>query len=255
VQIFKYAIVKTPGRSLVDGITAANLGKPDYDTALRQHAEYIAALEHCNLEVTVLEPDEGYPDSVFVEDPVVLIAECAIITRPGAPQRRGECDGIETALREWYDKIERIKPPAVLDGGDVLQIEDRFFIGQSARTDEVGIRQFASIVGEYGYSVESVPVDEMLHLKSGAAYLGDDAVVVSGEFVGNLAFDNYRTIGLSKDETYCANCVRLNDYVIIPAGYPRSKGLITDAGFEVIEVNVSEYRKLDGGISCLSLRV
>ncbi len=252
--MFKYAIVKTPGRSMVDGITAANLGEPEYEKALRQHSEYIKALEQCGLEIIVLDADEAYPDSVFIEDPTVLIPECAVITRPGATQRQGERIAIEEALLERYDDIEHIEPPAILDGGDVLQIEDRFFIGRSARTDEKGIEQFADIVDKYGYSVESVPVKEALHLKSGTAYLGDNTVVLSGEFVDNPAFAVFNNIILPEKEAYCANCVRINDYVIIPAGYPHSRDLVSGAGFDVIEVDVSEYRKLDGGISCLSLR-
>ncbi|MCP4230582.1 MAG: N(G),N(G)-dimethylarginine dimethylaminohydrolase [bacterium] len=252
--MFKHAIVKTPGRSLQDGITSADLGVPDFDTAVKQHEDYTAALKRSGLGVTVLEADDGYPDSVFVEDPAVLIPECAVITRPGAAQRRGECDAIETALRNRFDRIERIESPAVLDGGDVLQIDDRFFVGLSARTDEAGVAQFAGIVGEYGYSVESVTVKEMLHLKSGAACLADNTIVLSGEFVGNPAFADFRTIALSENEAYCANCIRVNDFVVIPAGYPMSKALIENEGFSVIEVDVSEYRKLDGGISCLSLR-
>jgi dimethylargininase len=252
--MFTKAIVKIPGHSLLDGITAADLGVPDYEKALRQHAEYIAALYQCGLEVTVLEADERYPDSVFVEDTAVLIPECAVIARPGAPQRRGEVDAIEAALRTRYDVIERIEPPAIFDGGDVLQIDDRFLIGISARTDEEGIKRFAGIVGEYGYSVDAVEVKETLHFKSGAAYLGDNAVVLSGEFVANPLFDRFRRIIFSEEGAYCANCVRINDYVVIPAGYPRSNKLIKDAGFDIIEVDVSEYRKLDGGISCLSLR-
>lgn len=252
--MYKHAIVKTPGRSMIKGITAANMGKPDYEKALRQHDEYISALQRCGLDVTVLDTDKAYPDSVFVEDPAVLIPECAIITRPGAPQRRGECDAIEAELRERYDRIERIEPPAILDGGDVLQIGDRFYIGRSARTDEEGIKQFAGIVAKYGYPVESVPVNEMLHLKSGAAYPGENTVLLSGEFVGNPVFDRFRKVELPEEEAYCANCVRINDYVIIPAGYPRSRELISKVGFDVIEVDVSEYRKLDGGVSCLSLR-
>lgn len=255
--MFKNVIVRRPCKAMVDGITSApELGKPDYELACRQHDDYIEALRKCGVEVMVLEKDERYPDSCFVEDPAVLTKHCAIITNPGAESRNGEKDEIIDAVRKFYseDKIEYIKAPGTLEGGDVMMVGDHFYIGRSARTNEEGIRQFIEILEKYGMSGSEVPLEEVLHLKTGVNYIENNIMLVSGEFIKKPDFEKYKKIVVPEEEAYGANCIWVNDKVIVAKGYPTVEKAVRDAGYEVLIVDTSEYRKLDGGLSCLSLR-
>lgn len=252
--MFSKAIVRTPCPAIVNGLTTANLGKPDYLLALVQHRKYIAALEECGLDVLVLEPDNRFPDSTFIEDVAVLIPECAIITNPGAPSRKGEIDGMEAILRQFYHRVEFIREPGTLEGGDVMKVGSHFYVGLSSRTNEAGVRQFRQIVSQYGMSVSTVELNQVLHLKSAVSYLTEDTLVISREFAGNPAFANFRHIPIARKESYAANCVWINGKVLVPEEFPKAKKAIENTGYSCRAVAVSEFRKLDGGLSCLSLR-
>jgi len=252
--MFKRAIVRRPGRSLVSGITTASLGKPDYPTALRQHDAYIQALEKCGVRVTVLDAAEDFPDSVFVEDTAVLTEKCAVITRPGAASRQGEEVSIHECLKEFYDHILLIKAPGTIEGGDVMRVGNHFYAGLSARTNEAGTHQLSTFLENYGYTQSDVHMSEMLHLKTGLAYLENNVLLVAGEFVHRREFNLFNRIIIPKEESYAANCIWVNDFVLVPLGFPQTKEAIETAGYHVLEVDVSEFRKLDGGLSCLSLR-
>lgn len=252
--MFTRALVKTPARSLTRGITTAQFGPPNYDHALRQHAAYIAALQTCGLDVTMLEADDGFPDSTFVEDTAVLMPECAIVTRPGAASRQGEIAAIQAVLPRFYDNIESIQAPGTVDGGDVMMAGTHCYVGRSERTNDEGIRQFLSILERYGYSGSAVKLQAMLHLKTGIAYLEHETVAISEELVDEPSFAKFNKILIPADERYAANCVWINDRVLLPAGFPQAKAAIEAAGYAVLTVDVSEFRKLDGGLSCLSLR-
>lgn len=255
--MFSQAIVRRPARSMVEGITSApELGKPDYGKALAQHDAYIEALEDCGVVVSVLEADEAYPDSCFVEDTAVLTRKCAIIDRPGARSRQGEEELMEPVVRGFYpdDRIARIVEPGTLEGGDVMMVGDHFYVGGSERTNEAGIQQFFTILEKYGLTGSVVPLEHVLHLKTGVNYLEDGNMLVSGEFVTKPDFEQYNRIEIPEDEAYAANCIWVNGTVIVPEGYPTVLKAVQDAGYETITVDTSEYRKLDGGLSCLSLR-
>jgi dimethylargininase len=253
--MFAEAIVRGVPETLHAGITSADLGKPDHTETVAQHLRYIQALEECELEVTVLDADEKHPDSVFIEDTAVVTARCAILARPGADSRRGEVHGVEEVLSGSYENIERIIDPGTLDGGDVLQVGDHFYIGLTSRTNLHGARQLCEILGGYGYGASLVESREYLHLKSGVSYLGDDVLVVAGELATNGEFGAFDKIVADSREEYCANCIRVNDYVLVPAGFERTKAQIAVRGYEIIELEMSEFRKVDGGLSCLSLRL
>lgn len=171
------AIVKTPCKSIVNGITSARLGKPIYEKAVEQHKNYILALEECGVKVTILEKNEQFPDSVFVEDAAVLTKECAIITNPGAESRKGEEESVEKALRLFYDNIEYIEYPGTLEGGDIMQVNNYFYIGISERTNLEGARQLTSILEKCGYTASMVKLQEYLHLKTGVSYIGDNTLI------------------------------------------------------------------------------
>lgn len=255
--MFKNVIVKRPCRAMVEGITSApELGKPDYELAVKQHNDYIEALKQCGVEVTILEADENYPDSCFVEDTAVITRKCAIISNPGAGSRTGEAILMLPTIKKFFpeDKIEYIKAPGTLEGGDVMMVGDHFYVGRSARTNEEGIRQFIEILEKYGLTGSEVPLEFVLHLKTGVNYIENNNMLVSGEFIEKEDFKKYNHIIIPENEAYAANCIWVNNKVIVPANFPTVEKRIREAGYEVILVDTSEYRKLDGGLSCLSLR-
>lgn len=255
--MFTHVIVKTPCPSVCDGITSApELGKPDYEKALKQHAAYIEALKQCGVDVTVLPADDAYPDSCFVEDVAVVTRKCAIITNPGAATRNGETAAIEPVLERFFSKehIHRIQSPGTLEGGDVMMVGDTFYVGKSARTNEEGIRQFAAILQSYGFVCVSVPLEKVLHLKTGVNYLENNNLLVSGEFCEKACFAPYRKTEIPESEAYAANCIWVNGTVLVPEGYPAVKAAVEGLGYSVLTVDTSEFRKIDGGLSCLSLR-
>lgn len=255
--MFQHVIVKRPCAAMINGITDhPELGAPDYEKALQQHDAYIETLRGCGVDVTVLPADEAYPDSCFVEDPAILTEQCAVITRPGALSRRGETAAIEQAVAKFYpaEKIFHITAPGTIEGGDVMRAGDTFYVGRSARTNEEGIRQLTAILAPYGYQVVAVPLSEVLHLKTGVVYLEGNTMLVSGEFLTKPAFAQYTKLEVPESEAYAANCIWVNGTVIVPEGYPTVLAAIQNAGYKTVTCDTSEYRKIDGGLSCLSLR-
>ncbi|GHV71567.1 dimethylargininase [Spirochaetia bacterium] len=255
--MYKNVIVRTPCRAVTNGISShPELGKPDYDLALKQHAAYIRAMESLGITVRVLPPDEAYPDSCFVEDVAVLSEGCAVVTNPGARSRNGEVAGIIPVLKDFYPEkdIHRIVSPGTLEGGDVMRIEDRFYVGISARTNQGGIDQFAAILKPYGYTVVPIALAEVLHLKTGVNYLADNRLLVSGEFITKPEFASYNKTIIPPGEDYAANCLWINGTVVLPAGFPATEALLKPFGYPILPVDTSEFRKIDGGLSCLSLR-
>ena len=253
--MFTNAIVRTPGRSIVKGLSdSKTLGLPKYEEAMIQHQSYIDALTKCGLDVLVLEPCEEYPDSTFVEDVALITPNCAIITRPGVPSRRGEVHEIEFLLKQKFNNIEEIEAPGTIEGGDIMMIGDHYYIGLSERTNLEGAKQIIQILSKYGMSGSTISLNKVLHLKTGLSYLEENNLVVCGEFINDASFGRYNLIEIPEKESYAANCIWVNESVIIPLGYPTTKQRITNAGYPVIETDVSEFQKLDGGLSCLSLR-
>jgi dimethylargininase len=248
--MYTKAIVRRPGRNFAEGITTSSLGKPDFAKALRQHEAYCEALERCGLGLIILEADERYPDGCFVEDTAVVTGELAVIANPGAASRRGEEQRVAEIL-SVYKKLEKIEEPGTLDGGDVLKVDNHYFIGISARTNRDGAGQLASILRSCGHTASFVDVGSGLHLKSGIAYLGNGnfiSVEAFSEIAGTVNF-----ILTGGDESYSANCLRVNDSLLIPKGFPESRNKITGLGFSIIELDVSEFCKMDGGLTCLSV--
>jgi dimethylargininase len=255
--LFKHAIVRIPSRNFADGLTTVDLGVPQYDKVLVQHSRYCDALRSCGLAITTLEVNIRHPDSTFVEDTAVLTPNGAILTHPGASSRVGEVAAIREAIAGFFPSLLQIEAPGRLDGGDICDAEDHFFLGVSHRTNEEGARQLAVHLAGIGYTSSIIDIRGMttiLHLKSGISYVGNNTLVVMEEMAGNQLFRDYRLIQVPADESYSANCVRVNDRVLIAAGYPRLNDQLVDAGFHPIALDMSEFRKMDGGLSCLSLR-
>jgi dimethylargininase len=255
--LFKHAIVRLPGSNFAEGLTTVDLGAPQYDRVLEQHAAYCQALRDCGLTLTMLEPDFRYPDSTFVEDTAVLTPHRGILTRPGAVSREGEVDAIKPTIDTFYPNTLQIQSPGMLDGGDICEAGDHFFLGLSHRTNEAGAEQLATYLASQGYTSSTLDVREMtsiLHLKSGISYIGDNTLAVMEEMAANPAFAGYDLIKVSTAESYAANCVRVNDRVLVAKGFPRLTGELIARGFKPLVLDMSEFRKMDGGLSCLSLR-
>jgi dimethylargininase len=253
--MFSRAIARTPGRSLVHGLTTAGLGTPEFGVALVQHHAYVAALQKCGIDVTLLPPEEEYPDSVFIEDTALCTSRCTVVARPGAPTRRGEEISVARVLRGLFECIESIVEPGTLDAGDVLMVEEHFFVGLSSRTNREGARQLLDLLRKHGYSGAVLPIGCGLHLKTGISYLGERQLLATAIYRDLPEFSGYGIIDVPEAEAYAANSIRINDAVVMPAGYPVTRDRIVDRmGCRVIEVDTSEFRKLDGGVSCLSLR-
>ncbi len=254
MRIFKKAIVRKPCKNLVNGITRANLGKPDFNLSMKQHQEYIDVLKELGLEVIILEADENYPDSVFVEDTALLTSNFAVITNPGAALRRGEIFDINQVLENLFPIVESISTPGTLDAGDVMMVGHHFFIGLSERTNLFGANQLIGILAKYGLIGSTVALKNILHLKSGVSYLENNNLLVTKALIKKPEFQEHNLILVDDDESYAANSIWINDKVLVPEGYPKTKVKLELAGYSTIEVDVSEFRKLDGGLSCLSLR-
>ena len=252
--MFKRAIVRTPGRSITEGISTAHLGVPDYKKAVEQHKNYIKQLEKCGLEVTVLEALEDFPDATFVEDVALLTPACAIITNPGADSRKGEVKEMVATVKQFYDDIEYITDPGTVEAGDIMMVGRHFYIGLSERTNQRGAEQLIRVLKKYAMTGSVVSLKKVLHLKTGLSYLENNNLVACGEFLEKEEFQKYHIIKIHDADAYSANCIWVNGKVLVPKGFPRSASVITKAGYDVIEVDVSEFQKIDGGLSCLSLR-
>lgn len=252
--MFTKSIVKIPCENMIRGLTSVNLGIPNYLEALVQHQYYINALRKCGLEVTILDANEKYPDSTFVEDTALLTPHCAIITNPGASSRKGEIHEIKKILINFYEMVEEIIEPGTLEAGDVMMVGAHYFIGLSERTNAQGASQLISILNKYGMTGSAVSLKNVLHLKSGVSYLENNNLLVTGEFKYHPEFQKYNLILIDDEEKYAANSLWINNNVLVPQGFPITKSKIEVLGYQTIEVDVSEFRKLDGGLSCLSLR-
>jgi len=253
----KHALLRLPGDDLAAGLSMAGEGAPEPALALEQHRRYREALEACGLALTVLPPDPRHPDGCFVEDTALLTARGAIITRPGAPSRRGETGAIEAALRAFFPDLAHIDAPGTVDAGDVCEADGHFLIGLSARTNEAGGRQLAGHLADLGYRTDLIDIraiKPLLHLKSGIAYLGEGRMLATTDLPRTRAVAAYEIVEIPAHERYAANALRLNQRVLVVAGYPVTRAAIESLGFEVIALEMSEFRKLDGGLSCLSLR-
>ncbi|MFC2089583.1 dimethylarginine dimethylaminohydrolase family protein [Bacteroidota bacterium] len=239
---------------MIKGISSADLGTPDYFLSLIQHREYIGALESLGLQISVLPPDSRFPDSTFVEDVALCTSKMAVITNPGASSRNGEKAEMERVLPSFFKYIERLDKPGTLDAGDVMMAGNHFFIGISDRTNNEGAEQLIQILNKYNMSGEKIDIEGILHLKSGVSFLEKETILVQEKLYKHKAFSKFRKIMVPGGEEYAANSLWVNGTVLVPENFPKTKLLIEEAGYPTITLHVSEFEKLDGGLSCLSLR-
>jgi len=251
------AIVKFPSATFASGETSVDLGEPDFDRAVQQHEAYCGVLESCGMELIRLPAEEQYPDSTFVEDTALLTPRGAILTRPGAESRRGEVESITPVIRDYFEHIYSIEEPGTVDAGDVCEADNHFFIGISRRTNEHGAKQLAGILNSLGYTTSLIDIrslSNILHLKSGLAYLPGKRLVIIDAIRAIEEFSGYNLICLNSTEDYAANCLSLNGKVLIANGFPTLKRELELLGYQIITLDMSEFQKMDGGLSCLSLR-
>jgi len=248
-----HAIARRPGRDMSAGITTAALGPPDYDKALEQFDAYVTALKDCSLAITVLAPLDGYPDAHFVEDTAVVTPDIAVITNPGAEPRKGETPSVAAALKAFRSTVS-IQPPGTLDGGDVLMMGTHFLIGLSDRTNAEGARQLGQAVAEFGCTWTTIDVAAGLHFKSSVNAVDENTLLTTPDFAEHPALSGYRRIVISPDEAYAGNTLLVNGRLLMPAGFPDTRARLKPLGMPIMELDTSEFRKMDGGLTCLSLR-
>jgi dimethylargininase len=255
--MFSRAIVRIPGSNFDAGLTTVDFGRPELALVLEQHRRYCDALAECGLKITTLEADLRFPDSTFVEDAAILTERGAVLTRPGAASREGEVEAIRPAVLEFFPSALTIEAPGTVDGGDICEAGDHFFIGLSHRTNQEGAQQLSEHLTRFGYTSSLIDVRAMttiLHLKSGIAYIGDNTLVVMEEMADDQQLQGFKLVRVSAEESYAANCVRVNDCVLVAAGFPNITAELSNRGFHPLVLDMSEFQKMDGGLSCLSLR-
>jgi dimethylargininase len=250
----RIALVRRPSARIAEGIVT-HIDRTPVDAALaaEQHAAYVAALADAGWAIREVEPADELPDSAFVEDTVVVCDGLAVLTRPGAEERRGEVQGAEAVVRELGLELARIEAPGTLDGGDVLQIGETVYVGRGGRTNGEGIRQLRRHLAARGRTVVPVPLKQVLHLKSAVTALPDGTLIAADpELVDTAPFPTLRRV----PEEGGAHVVLVGDgTVLMGASAPRSAALFEDLGFDVVAVDVSEFEKMEGCVTCLSVLV
>lgn len=253
---FARAIVRRPASSVVDGLRAEDRGAPDFGRMLEDHAAYVAALRDAGAEIIELPPLEAFPDALFVEDAALCLPQGAILMRPGAPSRLGEVDHMAPVLAGLFETVRRIAAPARIEGGDILFTGREVLVGRSARTDAAGVAALREIVGPWGWPLREVETPPgVLHFKTDCSLLDPETVLATARLAETGCFDGYRVLHTPEGEEAAANAIRFNGVVVMAAGFPRTADMLERAGYAIREIPNAECAKLDGGMSCLSLRL
>lgn len=249
------ALLREVSPSFDDAIVGHGGRAPDVDLAIAQHAAYRAAIEHAGYAVEVLPGDPEYPDCVFIEDTAVIVGDVAVITRPGAEARRGETGPVADRLGKMMD-VERITEPGTLDGGDVMILGSTVYVGRSARSDDAGIDQLASIASGQGMELVAVPVSEVLHLKSGVLPVSPDTVVVTPGTVDEGLLAGLRIVYEADHERHRFSALPLADgTLLVTANAPDTAAMLSDLGLQPTPIDVSEIQAADGGLTCMSVLI
>lgn len=253
---FTYAITRKPAASITRGLRAVDTGTPSLALMLQHHADYVAALRSTGAVVVELDPLEDFPDSIFVEDTALCLPQGAVVMRPGAPTRLGEAAAMAPHLRALYGQVRQITgTDSFIEGGDILTTETEVLVGRSARTNAAGIAELAAKLADWGHVVrEVITPPGVLHFKTDCSLLDAETILSTARLDASGCFKGYRVIHTAEGEEACANAIRFNDLVVMPAGFPRTLDRLVTAGYAVQEISNSECAKLDGGMSCLSLR-
>ncbi|MFT4725898.1 MAG: dimethylargininase [Granulosicoccus sp.] len=252
---FTHAIVREPGDSILDGLRAVDTGVPDLSIFRLHHSDYITALKSTGATVIQLAAKEEFPDSVFVEDSALCLPEGAISMRPGTPTRFGEAALMQSELSMLYSKVVALNGPGHVEGGDILCTENEVLVGLSARTDIEGVNALRTLLEQWGHTLRIVDTPpQILHFKTDCSLLDEETILSTKRLAATGCFENYRVIHTAEGEEACANAIRFNELVIMPAGFPKTQEMLEASGYNVRPVGNTEAAKLDGGMSCLSLR-
>jgi dimethylargininase len=224
----------------------------DIAKAADQHRQYEECLRTMGAELIALPAEAELPDSVFVEDPAVVLDEVAILTRPGAESRRREGESLAKTLAR-FRPLRWMQAPATLEGGDVMRAGKTLYVGASARSNAAGIAQLAEELSAFGYAVKTADVRGCLHLKSGCCYLGDGIVLANREWVDTGALTGLRIVDVAPDEPWAANVLTIGGVALMPAGFPATAEIVERLGWKIQTVDISELRKAEAGVTCSSL--
>ena len=227
--------------------TPINLG-----IARAQHQAYVQVLRNLGCEVIELPAEPDLPDSVFVEDTAVILPETAVITRPGADSRKPETESIVRALTPLI-KLFRVHEPATVDGGDVLVLGKKIYVGLSTRSNHEAVDQLNEMLRKYGYSVTGIELQDCLHLKSAVTCVDDKTLLINKNWVDQSCFGKFEFIEVDPSEPHAANCLPINGSIIFPTAFPGTRARLEEKGYKVIAVDVSELAKAEGAVTCCSL--
>jgi dimethylargininase len=222
------------------------------DIARAQHQGYVNSLKSLGYDVVELPAEAGLPDSVFVEDTAFILPEVAVITRPGADSRRPETESIAQTLSP-HAHLVYLREPATVDGGDVLVVGKKIFIGLSTRSNNEAVDQLNELLNGYGYSVTGVHLHGCLHLKSAVTHVDGNTLLINKSWVDTEPFINYKLIEVDPSEPYAANCLPVGDSIIYPTSFPRTRAKLEERGYKIIGVEVDELAKAEGAVTCCSL--
>ena len=255
VYRFNSIIVREPSKSIVNGLRAVDQGNPTYEGVVAEHKAYVQALRDAGCDVTVLPPLEEFPDSIFVEDPALVMTEGAILLRPGAETRLRETQFIEPVLKEKFETVLTLPESGYADGGDILSTPRGYMIGLSARTDNEGARALQESLARLGHKSQIVTTPEgVLHFKTDCSLVEEDAILVTARLAASGVFEGFRTLIVPEGEEAGANALRVNDVVFVGTDFPRTIDMLTAEGFNVVPLATTQIGKVDAGLSCMSLR-
>ena len=252
---FTHAITRKPSPAVVEGLRAVDVGSPSFEQMLKDHEHYVTTLQEAGATVHELPALDDYPDALFVEDAALCLVKGAILMRPGAPSRSGEVAHMAATLKSLYSDVREIKN-GFIEGGDILITGTEILVGRSERTDAEGVAELRQLVADWGYAVREVMTPEgVLHFKTDCSLLSPDTILSTKRLAASGCFEDYNVIYTADGEEASANSIRFNDVVVMPAGFTKTAERLREASYEVKTVNNSECSKIDGGMSCLSLRL
>ncbi len=246
----KRAIVRPPGRSYCECISShPERDLLNLDVAQMQHRVYVQTLKDLGLDVIEMPPIDDLPDSCFVEDTAVIHGKKALMTRPNPISRRGEVDSVAQVLENYFEVIS-VESPGTVEGGDVIHLPERLISGCTQRTNLEGIHQMEKLLG---VQVDVIQDDKIVHLKSYVTHLEEGKFIGSERYSQHSAFNNSEFITIPDYETYASNTLTINGTVIIPVGFPETKRILIQSGFDVVTLYTSEFSRCEGALTCLSI--
>lgn len=252
---FSRAVTRRPAPTIGGGLRAQDIGNPDFEGMSSAHQAYVAALKSTGAEVVELDPLDAFPDAQFVEDTALCLPQGAVLMRPGAPSRLGEVAEMAPTLRACYDDVREIEGPGHIEGGDILVTGREILVGRSDRTDAEGVAELSKIAAEWGHRLREVFTPEgVLHFKTDCSLMDAETILSTRRLDASGCFEGYRVLHVADGEEAAANAIRFNNLVLMAAGFPRTAEMLVREGFEVVEIDNTDCAKLDGGMSCLSLR-